>query len=99
VPKNHTQRLSKWAEIDLAGIAEYTLDTWGEPQTAKYCDLLWMNSEFWLHPHTERNFHTLDFEIIQAEVTPFPGSRPMNYRPRLSGHFNFPRHTDHRRFR
>jgi toxin ParE1/3/4 len=40
VPNNHTQRLSKWAEIDLAGIAEYTLDAWGERQTAKYRDIL-----------------------------------------------------------
>jgi len=32
--------LSKWAEDDLAGIADYTLETWGEHQLARYRSLL-----------------------------------------------------------
>lgn len=35
-----TQQLSRWAEEDLVGIAEHTLETWGERQFAKYRALL-----------------------------------------------------------
>lgn len=39
MPKRMLQ-LSKWAEQDLAKIAEYTLQTWGEQQLIKYRALL-----------------------------------------------------------
>ena len=35
-----TQRLSRWAEENLAAIAEQTLEDWGERQDVKYRDLL-----------------------------------------------------------
>lgn len=33
-------KLSRWAEADLARIADYTLTTWGERQLAKYRGLI-----------------------------------------------------------
>ncbi len=35
-----TLQLSRWAEADLVGIAEHTLETWGDRQLVKYRDLL-----------------------------------------------------------